>query len=191
MTPILIVGPAAEPVSLADAKSWLKIDTSEDDDLIGALVTSARLIVESRTRRMLLTQTWRLVLDQWPRGLVASLPFAPFQSVVAIRVYDANALAQILPGELYTVDAAPDRARLIFGAAPPAPGRPIAGIEIDLVVGYGDDPDAVPAPLRQAIRLLAARWFENRGDQLSDPAQERFPAQVAALLAPYSRARLA
>mgnify|MGYP003346868781 CR=1 FL=1 len=50
-----------------------------------------------------------------------------------------------------TFDAAPERARIIFPAGPPAPGRDVAGIEIDVVAGYGDAPESAPAPLRQAI----------------------------------------
>ena len=191
MTPILIAGPAAEPVSLAEAKSWLKVDTNEEDDLIGALVTSARLIVESLTRRMLMTQTWRLVLDRWDSGLVVRIPFAPFRSLGAIRVYDAANAPQTLSQSLYTLDASPDKARLLFAAPPPTPGRSIAGIEIDVVLGYGGQSDAVPAALRQAIRHLTAKWFEDRGDALSDPASDALPASVIALLAPYRRVRLA
>ena len=45
----------------------------------------------------------------------------------------------------------------------PAPGRPAPGIELDVMVGYGDAAVDVPEPLRQAIRLLIAHWYENRG----------------------------
>ena len=37
-----IVEPAEEPVSLAAMKSWLKQDVSDDDGLIGGLITAAR-----------------------------------------------------------------------------------------------------------------------------------------------------
>jgi uncharacterized phiE125 gp8 family phage protein len=41
-----------------------------------------------------------------------------------------------------------------FGAPPAPPGRASAGIEIDVVVGYGATAESVPEPLRQAIRML-------------------------------------
>ena len=85
MSPILLVGPMIEPISLAEARAWLKLDSTEEDDLVGALITSARLIVESLTRRMLLTQTWRLALDAWPKGQKIEIPFAPFRALTAIR----------------------------------------------------------------------------------------------------------
>lgn len=191
MTPILLTGPASEPVPLALAKAWMKVDSTAEDDLIGALITSARLIVESSARRMLMTQSWRLALDAWPRGLIFEIPFAPFRGVLAVRVYDALGVAAVLAPAAYQVDAAPDRARLIFTTAPPPPGRAAAGIEIDISVGYGDRPEDVPAPLRQAIQMLAARWFEDRGDPAANPPHDVLPAAAAALIASYRRRRLA
>ena len=188
MIPLIVNGPAVEPVAPADAKKWLKLESADDDDVIGALITAARLMVEAQTRRMLITQTWRLVYDCWPNGRLIKIPLAPFQSLAGMRVYDANGTAQTVGAALYYVDAAPDAARIIFGAPPPDPGRRNGGIEIDIVVGYGATPQSVPEPLRQAIRMLVTDWYENRGDAGDTNA---LPSSVRALVAPYERARLA
>ena len=188
--PLLLAGPTVEPVSLAGAKAWLKIDGADEDELVGALVTSARLVVESATRRMLISQSWRLVRDAWPGDNVVDLPLAPLRQIDAIRVIDAAGVARALAPETYRTDANADAARLIFVEAPPAPGR-AAGIEIDVTVGYGDSPANVPAPLRQAILALVARWFENRGDALSPPTADPLPSPAAELIAPFRRWRLA
>lgn len=164
MIPLIVNGPAIEPVALADAKQWLKLETGDDDDMVGALITAARLMVEAQRRRMLITQTWRLVYDCWRNGRLIKIPLAPFQSLTAIRVYDSSGTAQTVSTSLYHLDAAPEAARIIFGAPPPNPGRPHAGIEIDIVVGYGATPQSVPEPLRQAIRVLVTDWYENCGD---------------------------
>ena len=190
MSPILLTPPASEPVSLADAKAWLRIDTIAEDDAISALIVAARLTAENFTRRKLLNQSWRLVLDAWPQDNILRLKLAPFQSVLAARVYDINNIAQPLAPALWTLDANPEAARLLFTTNPPAPGRPIAGIEIDVSLGYGPTPTSVPEPVRQAIRMLVARWYENRGDVPGDAGAAHIPASVAALLAPFVRARL-
>ncbi len=65
------------------------------------------------------------------------------------------------------------------------PERPIAGIEIDVTVGYGDAGTDVPEPLRQAIRLLVAHWYENRGLIAVGHEVAILPQTVAALIAPY------
>jgi uncharacterized phiE125 gp8 family phage protein len=65
------------------------------------------------------------------------------------------------------------------------PGRPFAGIEIDVECGYGDTASDVPEPLRQAIRLLVAHWYENRSIVSGAQTAAVLPVTVAALIAPY------
>ena len=189
MTPLLLSGPACEPVSLDEAKAWLKIDSAAGDDVLGALITSARVAVEAATRRMLITQTWRILLDAWPRSRVISIPLAPFASLAAINLYDVADAAQPLSASLYTLTALPERAQINLAAILPVPGRIAAGIGIDVVAGYGATPGDVPRPLRQAMLHLVARGHENRGDAQSDIA--RMPAPAAGLIAPFRRMRLA
>jgi uncharacterized phiE125 gp8 family phage protein len=191
MIPLIVNGPAIEPVALADAKKWLKLETNDDDDVVGALITAARLMVEAQIRRMLITQTWRLIYDCWPNGRLIKVPLAPFQSLTAMRVYDAAGVAQAVSASFYYVDSAPDAARIIFGAPPQNPGRNAAGVEIDIVVGYGATPESVPEPLRQAIRTLVTDWYENRGDADAADMANALPSSVRALVAPYQRPRLA
>src|SRR3954452_20487484 len=112
MIPLIVNGPAVEPLAVADAKKWLKLETSDEDDVIGALITAARLMVEAQIRRMLITQTWWLIYDCWPDGRIVKIPPAPFQSLTAMRVYDASGTPQAVSASLYYVDAAADAARI-------------------------------------------------------------------------------
>jgi len=75
----------------------------------------------------------------------------------------------------------------VAGPLPP-PLWPHGGIEIDLIAGHGAPAD-VPEPFRQAMLMLVARWFENRGDATGH-GDARLPADVLALIAPFRRARL-
>ncbi len=63
MTAALITGPALEPVSLADVKAHLRVDTDDEDALLIAAIVSARVHVEAVTRRVLIEQSWRVYLD--------------------------------------------------------------------------------------------------------------------------------
>jgi uncharacterized phiE125 gp8 family phage protein len=190
MRPMLIGAPAIEPVSLAEAKTWLREDGADEDQLIQALIVSARLTLEAYTRRFFVTQSWRLVFDAWPESLrttsALSIPFAPFQSVSAIRFFDANHNPQIVPAASYRAPAANDGGRVIFASAPPPPGRNADGVEIDFVAGYGALASQTPEPLRRAILALVAHWRENRGDE-TDGALPKAAVQLAA---PYRRERL-
>jgi hypothetical protein len=71
-------------------------------------------LVEAQIRRMLITQSWRLIYDCWPGGRLIKIPLAPFQSLTAMRTYDADGTAQAVSSSLYYVDSSPDAARIIF-----------------------------------------------------------------------------
>jgi len=186
MSAILLTPPALEPVTLADARHFLRIDHDDDDDVIAALIAAARVHVEAKTRRALITQTWRLTRDVWPAaGLLPILP-VPLREVAAIGVYRDDGMLQMLDVDRFHIDAGAAPAILAFDrSALPHPGRPSGGIEIDVEAGYGDEPDAVPAPLRQAIRLLVAHWYENRRLVAASGEIASMPASVASLIAPF------
>lgn len=190
MRPMLIGAPAIEPVSLADAKSWLREDGAEEDQLIQTLIVAARMTLEAYTRRFFVTQSWRLVFDCWPDSVASKatlyIHFAPFEAATAIRVFDANDVAQTLNAAGYRAPSSMDGGRISFSSAPPAPGRATDGIEIDFNVGYGALASDVPRPLRQAILALVAHWREHRGDHGDDA----LPKTVAQLAAPFRRERL-
>jgi uncharacterized phiE125 gp8 family phage protein len=185
MSSILLSGPAVEPVTLDDAKAFLKVETSDDDDVIAALIAGARVHVEAQTRRALITQNWRIVRDAWPRdGRVPVLP-APLRSLTAARVYRLDGSTQSLDVSDFVIEVGAAPAVISFSEPPPAPGRIVAGIELDISAGYGDAATDVPADLRQAIRILVAHWYENRGMIAVGQTVAMLPASVGAMLAPY------
>ena len=186
MPSILLTGPAVEPLALDEAKAYLRVAHADDDTLIAALIAGARTHVEAQTRRALITQTWRLARDAWPAdGRIAVLP-APLQELAAARVYDSDGAAQAIDLAAFVSDTVSAPGVLSFAPwSLPAPGRAQSGIELDVVVGYGDTAAAVPAPLRLAIRLLLVHWYENRGVVAAGPGGAPLPASVAELIAPY------
>ena len=181
MPALLLTPPAADPLSLEDAKFFLRVDHDADDVLIGSLIAAARREVEIATRRVLVTQSWRIVLHRWPAARRVVSPLNPLGTLVAARVFDAEGEAQALDPGQFRLDTASVPGLIDFsGANVPAPGRVLAGIELDVTAGYGD-PEDVPAPLLQAIRLLLARAYEHRDAM----AHDALPDAVAALVAPF------
>lgn len=61
-----VAGPAVEPLSLADAKAYLRVETDAEDDLIADLIAAARLECERINDRSFITTTWRFTLDDLP-----------------------------------------------------------------------------------------------------------------------------
>jgi uncharacterized phiE125 gp8 family phage protein len=185
MPSILLSGPAIEPITLAEAKAYLRVEHSDDDLPIAALIAAARIHVESQTRRALITQTWRIIRDGWPHDGRLSISPSPLQQILAARVYESDGTPLTIDTQAFVADKAAAPALVAFAPwSLPLPGRAVGGIEIDVRVGYGDAGANVPEPLRQAIRLLVAHWYENRG-LTAARAVSVLPVSVSALIAPY------
>lgn len=188
MVAILTSAPQAEPVTLDEARLFARIDGTAEDAAVTQMIRAARTDVESRTGRALVTQGWRIVRDGVPRGGVVRLAPAPVQTVYAVTVYGDDGAPQVVPAADYEVDLASSPGRLVFSTS--WAGRAVNGLEIDLTAGYGA-PAAVPAPLKHAILMLVAYWYEQREAALVGAVAGPVANGVAALCAPYRMARLA
>jgi uncharacterized phiE125 gp8 family phage protein len=190
MTPVLLAGPALEPLTLEETRLWLRLDSSDEDQLVLALIRAARSAVEQATRRALISQRWRLRLDRWPAERCVKLPLSPILTLDAVRIFDAAGTPSLASLSGFHIDQSRG-ARLVCDAAPQAPGRIANGIEIDVTAGFGAAPSDVPEPLRMAMRLLVAHWYEHRGDALHEDRIAHLPPGVAAAVTPWRAARLA
>jgi uncharacterized phiE125 gp8 family phage protein len=189
---ILTAGPAVEPITLEDAKLHARIDNDEEDILVASLMLAARMHIERNLDVALIRQSWSLYLDAWPEAPFVELPLGPLVSVEAVRLYSPSNTHVTLDPALFVVDTASRRPRLARhqGQAWPLPGRAINGIEIAFTAGYGEAEEDVPMPIRQAIRMLVAHWYEAREPVLFGETADPVPATVAHLLKPYRSARL-
>lgn len=191
MALVLTSGPAVEPVTVADAKAHLRIDASAEDVLLGSLLLTSRLHIEAALGLALINQTWMLVLDRWPGDGIVEIPIAPLQAITAVRVRDTAGTPSVVAPTSYLVDIASKPPRLVWNnAAPPVPGRFANGIEIDLSVGFGANAASVPAPLKHAILMLTAHWYEHRDPVEIGSATARIPDAVHDLIQPFRKIRL-
>ncbi len=189
---------ASVPLLLSDGDEeiedhlLMRIDSMTEDALIASLIVTSRLHIEAALGLALLTQAWSYFADAWPRNREIALPLKPVQAVTAVRVWAQDGTSQTVSANTYTLDGegTPPRLVLSRSAAPPAPGRSASGIEIAFDAGYGDAGIDVPAPIRQALLLLVAHWFENREPHRFDMSETEIPHMVSALLAPYRGRRL-
>lgn len=185
MSKALITPPAALPVTLADVKAHLRVETDDEDDYLSDLIATATAQVEAETGRALIGQTWRVYRDDWPADGLVELPVSPVRAIAEIRVYGVDGAPATLAGDAYLLDAVSDPPRLLL-AAPPLPGAALNGIEIDVEAGFGDTGADVPDTLVRAILVLAAHWHEHRGAE----ALGGVPQGFARLIAPFARPRL-
>lgn len=188
MISYLLAGPAEEPVSLAEAKAFLKIDDGAEDGLIATLIGAARLHVEGVTGRALLEQSWRVVLDDWPANGQVKLPVVPLASITQITAYDDAGAAHEVPLAQFLRE--PDRLLLPSNVAGMPVLRERRSIEIDYVAGFGTEPADVPADIRQALLVLVAHWFEHRDAVIVAGSGAVVPSGFDRLVAAHKRVRL-
>lgn len=170
MARTLVTAPSGEPVTTAEAKSFLGVTVATHDDLIAELVTAARLQVEAATNRALLTQTYDLKLDCFPGGSIELLP-APLQSVTSITYVDTAGDTQTWAAAKYIVDAPsgpfamPGKVALAYNQSYPSTRGIINAVAVRYVAGYGAAA-SVPATLKTLIKLLVGGAFQVRHPDL-------------------------
>ncbi len=184
-------GPGAEPLTLDEIKAHARIDGGLEDALLQSLLLTSRLHIEAALGLALISQRWRLVLDLWPKDGVVNLPLSPVLSIDEIRVLGRDGTASVVAGSDYQLDASARPARVVrHEGSWPGPGRKVAGIEIDFTAGFGSTSNDVPEPVRQALLLLVAHWYEHRDPiEIGTPATA-VPHAVTRLLNPYRTVRL-
>lgn len=97
MTYALIHPPQAEPLTLAEVKAHLRLDSGDEDALLAALIRTAREHLERTSGLCLLRQTWRLYLDRWPQTGVILIGRTPVQAIETILVFDGEGARQTSP----------------------------------------------------------------------------------------------
>lgn len=209
-SPKLVTAPSGDVVTLTDAKLFLRVDGTDEDTVIQAFIDAAVVMVELFTNRKLLSQTWDcfydnipsrfrddLMQDGWQQGKLSEfievkkyleLPFMPMSAVTFIKTFDDQNTEYVMPTTDYFADtnSEPGRVSLTNSSTWPTTYlRPVDGMVVRAVFGYGAAAQ-VPAPIKQAIKLLVAMYYEKRG---CDDAE--IPAACASILSQYRVRRFA
>jgi uncharacterized phiE125 gp8 family phage protein len=176
----LITPPAREPLTLAEARSYLQVTHESEDAEIQGQVIAARRWVESRTWRTLMQSTWELVLDRFPNERVIFLPRPRLISVESITYLDATGASVSLSLSRVEVDTShePGRIRIDQGGWPAAGDR-LAAVRIRYVAGWATLAQ-LPQELLQACKVLIHSGFDNRAGY-----EPRSIQTAERLIAPY------
>lgn len=160
----LVTGAAALAVSLDDVKTHLKISGSSEDTYLTQLIQAATEAAEKYTKRDFITKTYKQVQDVFFD--TNAVRKSPNVAVLNIKYYDTDNVQQTLSPSLYW--AANYSQQLVIFAVdtsywPSTYSRPQA-VEINFTAGYGAASTNVPAGIRQALLMIVALLYENRGD---------------------------
>lgn len=190
----LVTGPASEPITRAQAKADLVIESTAYDDEIDELIVEARTYIEGVTRRALVEQTWDYTLRQfpygttkWPEGAI-ELPMQPVTSVTYVQYVDPTGATQS-----FTYGTSPDVPKYdVLTDGPRTIIIPKHNLEwpdtqdhgnavtVRFVAGYA----TLPGDLRRAMKQLVTHWYEKRG-VVAEGQPRDIPLSVDTLLSAY------
>lgn len=184
----LVTGPSVEPISLSEAKLHCRVDVSDDDNLITGLVQAARGQAETITRRALITQTWKYIVDAFPSGDELVLPLAPLQSVTSITYKDKDGDTSTFSSGDYIVNTDTEPGKVVLGYGKSWPSTtlyPTGAVTVQFKAGYGDASTDVPQGIIQAMLMMIGHWYENREAIATTGAvPKELPLAVESLLWP-------
>jgi uncharacterized phiE125 gp8 family phage protein len=175
--------PASEPITLDEAKEHLRVDGPEEDLIISSLVKAAREWCESFSGRSYVTQTWEIVLDDFPAEDYIKLSRPPLQSVTSIKYYGTDNTEYTMTATDYFVDikSEPGRVALAYGESWPSTTlRPINGVIITYDAGYGDS-TLVPDKIKAAIKLVLGHLYVHR-EEVTEKVLVKVPTAAESLL---------
>lgn len=141
---------------------------------------------KSKTRRALLSQTWTATFECFASEL--PLRLSPVQSVTSVNYRDPNGALQTLAPAGYRLFGAGSWDPTIapaYGAAWPEIQPGPEAVSVTFVAGYGDTLADIPAPLRQAVRMLTGHFYETREAVITGTIATEMPLGILDLLRPY------
>ena len=168
-------------------KLWLRVDNSDEDDLIDGLVTAATDYAETYTRRAFITQTIDMFLDCFPaNNAPIYLPRSPVSDLVYVKYYDTNGdFTQLIENDVFKMDTSqsiPPRLTVKEGEVWPDTYSEADAVEIRFDAGYGDAATDVPAIAITAVKQLVANWFENRENVIVGMGASEIPFSARSML---------
>lgn len=181
----LVTPATAEPVSLRELKDQcrLEADFTDEDSYLQSLVAAAREYVEDVTWLQLMPASYLLTIDGGFPCRELYLPKPPLQSVTSIKYLDSDGAEQTVSPGIYGVDAhrEPGRVYLAYGQSWPTCRSVEQAVRVTFVAGYANEA-LVPERLKQAIKILAATWYEHREQVITGTIVQDVPFAVTALL---------
>jgi uncharacterized phiE125 gp8 family phage protein len=185
-----------EPITLAQAKSDLKLDLSatDEDNFIMALISAAREYAEEYTGLTIVPTRYKLHLDGFHRNIF--LPKGNVTAVESIEYTDTAGDTQTLSADNYSVMLYGIPAHVLISEGPSVKSNTLGTVVITYAAGYssygtsgegeGESPTteeiraAIPKRAMQAMSLLLANWYQNREDFYTE--REQAPRAARLLL---------
>ena len=143
------LGTITEPVTVAEAKQYCRVDNSVEDDLFEELITQSRQAVEKAANISITPKTVTLWFTNLAGGY--ELPFGPVTSFTSLTDQNGN----VVPSGVYK----------LIGGPNPSLAWPLYA---NMTAVYTTGMTSVPKELKIAILDQINYGYENRGMDVDD-----------------------
>jgi uncharacterized phiE125 gp8 family phage protein len=179
MSLTLVTAPTADPVSVFDLKTALRIDGALEDAYLLTCIRRAQAHLAERdgwTGVVCLTSTWDLRLDEFPAGrwlreCAIRMPVRPVQSVTSVKYINGEGVEQTLATSEYVVhleDPSPTLIVPAYGKVWPSTRAQLNAVTVRFVAGW-TGPAAISHNVRNAIIVAAGHFYTHRDDGVPLP----------------------
>ena len=153
-TTILADG-VVEPVSLTDAKNWMRIDYTSDDTLIQSLINASRIHIEKITGVAFVNKLLKTYIQTTgfePSVWMIDLPYSPLICVDHVKIKTGiNSWETLTKNEDYEIIA----------------GKVWLYTQGNYQIQYQSGYSTVPEDIANDIMALVAWQYENRGKKMN------------------------
>jgi uncharacterized phiE125 gp8 family phage protein len=188
LSPITTAPSIEQWISLADAKTFLRVDSSDEDSLITSLIYAAQSNIEINCGIRLFTQSVTMSCDTWAD--LQRLPVAPVSAITAISYYDGAGTSQTLSTSNFSLFGASTlRAGIRANVSQvfPQVAAYQDAITVAGTVGFADDATGLPSGLYRALLLTLGDYYQFREDTVAERSvtPQSLPVGVEAMLVNY------
>jgi len=162
-------------ISLSDVKEFIRVDHSDEDTTILAIIDAATQAVQDYTGRHFVSSPYTVVLDAFYNCEFPTV----VTSISSVTYYDSANDLQTLDASKYFYDVMREPARIKFIDAPNTYENRFNSVTINGNTGK----QATPT-IKQAIKLLIGHYYENRRSVIFGASPKELPLGIAALLNP-------
>jgi len=171
-----------QPLTLAEAKLHLRVDNTDEDDLIASLIVAATDAAEHYMGRAVLPQTWVQSLDAFADASVLQTsydlgsatqgntqkialympPVTAITTITYLRASDGT--QQTLASNAYKLAKANDylaTVEPVYGTSWPSVRQQSESVQITFVTGYADAA-SVPALIKSWVKMRLGALYQNR-----------------------------
>lgn len=185
---VIITPPATQPITLDEAKAWLRVTGTAEDALITALIVGATLSVENVLRRKIMTQTVRGYWDFFPScfdlayGNITDTPEVFYLDTDDVETeVDPATLDYFLLGNNGVIvpkilNSWPTNVKSLSGS-----------VWVQYETGYEGTDEGVPETLKTAIKMVVGSHYAHREHIVTSSgiASLEVAQSVSWLLSPY------